>query len=106
MKYDGNWSSLSDIKGENYYNWQGFPDDIKDEDVIYANYDTPSYEGSAYILFKKDGKFYEAYDSHCSCYGLENWSPEETTIETVKARPSDYHYTVSNLLKAIEEAGL
>lgn len=106
MKYDGNWASLEDIRGDGYVTWGGFPEDIKDEDVIYANYDTPDYEGYAYILYKKDGDFYEAFDNHCSCYGLENWNPEKTTIEAVKARTSDYHYSVDNLKKALEEAGL
>lgn len=44
--------------------------------ILFAWYDTPPYEGYAYVLFEKDGVLYEVQGSHCSCYGLENqWEP-------------------------------
>jgi hypothetical protein len=51
----------------------------KEPKVLYANYDTQPYEGSACVIWKKGKKYYLLYGSHCSCYGLENtgWDPEE-----------------------------
>lgn len=51
--------------------------------IILADYTYEDYSGSAYVLFEGiDGKLYEVYGSHCSCYGLEDqWSIEETTVE-------------------------
>lgn len=49
--------------------------------VIHADYTYEYYEGSSYVLFFKDGKYYEVFGSHCSCYGLEDqWDPEEVTV--------------------------
>lgn len=49
--------------------------------VIHADYTYEDYSGSSYVLYWKDGKFYEVYGSHCSCFGLEDqWDPEETTL--------------------------
>ncbi len=46
--------------------------------ILFAEYDTPPYEGYAQVLFYQDGKLYEVYGSHCSCYGLEGqWEPSE-----------------------------
>jgi hypothetical protein len=56
--------------------------------ILYANYDTPSYEGYAHVLGydKVEGKFFEVYGSHCSCYGLEGqWEPEYHTDEEMAA---------------------
>ena len=50
--------------------------------ILYAWYDTPSYEGYAEVLFVSDGKLYYITGSHCSCFGLEGqWEPEEITTE-------------------------
>ncbi len=52
--------------------------------IILADYTYVAYSGSSYVLFEGiDGKLYEVYGSHCSCYGLEDqWSIEETTVES------------------------
>ena len=43
--------------------------------------------GSAFVLFRKDGKLYEVNGGHCSCYGLKGqWFPEETSIEALTHR--------------------
>ena len=48
--------------------------------ILFAEYDTPPYEGYAQVLFEQGGKLYEVYGSHCSCYGLEGqWLPSEVT---------------------------
>lgn len=57
------------------------------ENVIYADYDCPPYEGYAYVLFEQDGKLYEVHGSHCSCYGLEDqWGPEEVCLPELANR--------------------
>lgn len=53
--------------------------------VLFADYSYGDYEGSARVIYKKYGKLYEVYGSHCSCYGLEGqWEPEETSAESLK----------------------
>ena len=52
-----------------------------------AIYSTGNYEGDSYVLAEKDGKLYENYASHCSCYGLEGmWEPEETSVQAIADR--------------------
>lgn len=64
------------------------PDDALDgAELLLAWYGTGSYDGSAFVLYKKDGKLYEVNGSHCSCHGLEEqWQPEETTWEALAMR--------------------
>ena len=60
------------------------PEDEQDFKVLMAWYDQECYEGSAFVLFDRDGKLYEVYGSHCSYYGLEDcWNPEETSVEAL-----------------------
>lgn len=48
------------------------------DQVIFAEYNTPAYEGYANVIYRNGDRFYWAYGSHCSCYGLEGqWDPEE-----------------------------
>jgi hypothetical protein len=62
-------------------------DKWKDLDILLASYGQGSYEGEAFVLFRKEGKLFEVHGSHCSCYGLEGqWEPEETTIESLEHR--------------------
>jgi len=79
-KYYGEWDSRDDLVV--YYGTDVPPE----EDIVFAEYDCPPYAGSALIVFTKDGKLYENNDSHCSCYGLEDWDPEETSIEALRMR--------------------
>lgn len=78
-KYLGNWSSKSDMCND-------FGIDLgEDVHIIIASYDTPEYEGYAFVLYEQNGKLYEVNGSHCSCFGLEDqWEPEETTIQAIK----------------------
>lgn len=58
-------------------------------EILYACYDGGGYEGSAHVIFRKDGKLYEVNASHCSCYGLEGqWEPEETSAVALLVRPN------------------
>lgn len=82
QRYHGEWKSYEDMVKD----WQG-SNTVKDEEVLYACYDVPGYDGYAHCVYRRDGKLFEVHDSHCSCYGLENWSPEETTEAALKLRP-------------------
>lgn len=57
-------------------------------DILLATYgECYGYDGGAFVLLRKDGKFYEVNGSHCSCYGLEDqWKPEETTVQALRFR--------------------
>lgn len=49
-----------------------------------------SYEGSAYVLFRRDGELYEVEGSHCSCYELEGqWHPERVTVAYLRNKLND-----------------
>lgn len=63
------------------------PSDLAGVEVLFASYETPSYEGYAFVLFRRDGKLWEVNGSHCSCYGLEGqWDPEETDVKALLHR--------------------
>ena len=58
-----------------------------DRHILFAVYGAGGYEGSAFVLFERDGELYEVNASHCSCYGLEDqWDPEETTVDALAYR--------------------
>ena len=58
-----------------------------DIEILIAWYSYASYEGSAFVLFRQDGKLFEVEGSHCSCNGLEGlWEPVETSTATLKKR--------------------
>lgn len=60
---------------------------IDGAEILFAQYEVEGYEGSAYVLFRKDGKLFEVSGGHCSCYGLENqWAPEEIAPEALRHR--------------------
>ncbi len=70
----GHFSSKEDIERE--FNVKL----AKSVKILFAIYDQPPYEGWAYVLYKDGGKLYETSDSHCSCNGLEFWTPEIVTV--------------------------
>lgn len=72
--------------------------------ILLAWYGSGSYDGSAFVLYEKDGKLYEVHGSHCSCSGLEGqWSPEETSWEALKMRDlGDYEDGASDAQKALQ----
>ena len=88
-----NWDCLEDMKGDFWPKGEiGFSEgrterELEGVEIVLASYGTPSYEGYAFVLFKKDGKLYEVNASHCSCYGLEGqWEPERTSVEDLLYR--------------------
>jgi len=60
--------------------------DLDGARILIASYRLDGYEGAAFVLFERDGKLYEVFASHCSCYGLEGqWEPEEVTAAALRA---------------------
>lgn len=81
--YKDIFQSNADIIGE----FEAPADALDGAEVLFAEYSYESYEGSAFVLFKRDGKLYEVSGGHCSCYGLEGqWDPEETSPEALLKR--------------------
>lgn len=81
------------MKQQNYFgftNWAYVCDqftapeiDRVEPELVYAVYNTPSYEDSADVVFRRDGKWFHNNGCHCSCYGLEDqWdtTPLDTSI--------------------------
>lgn len=59
----------------------------KNENILFASYNTANWSGDAFVLFERDGVLYEVNGTHCSCYGLENqWDAEETSIAALEYR--------------------
>lgn len=55
--------------------------------ILFASYSRENYSGDAYVLYEKDGKLFEVFGSHCSCYGLEGqFEPDEVTLEELNIR--------------------
>lgn len=55
--------------------------------LLFACYDHQDYDGSAFVLFERDGALWEVNGSHCSCMGLEGqWEPTMCTPESLKLR--------------------
>lgn len=61
--------------------------DLDGAEILFAYYMYEDYSGTAFVLFRRDGKLYEVNGGHCSCYGLEGqWEPEETFVEAILER--------------------
>ncbi len=77
-----------------YDEWQKYSDVVLDyggsvppeADIVFAGYTYEDYAGSAIVVFMREGKLFENNDSHCSCFGLEAWEPEETSREALIMR--------------------
>jgi hypothetical protein len=66
--------------------------DLEGVEVLLASYSDENYSGNAFVLYRKDGKFYEVNGSHCSCYGLEDqWKPEEADLNELWHRLNEGH---------------
>ncbi len=88
--YSGNFENWADVVSN-------FSCAVPEPDqVLYANYDTPDYEGYAEVVYRNGDRFFIVGGSHCSCHGLEGqWSPEEFDRDTFAAylgRQRDDHY--------------
>jgi hypothetical protein len=75
--FKGNFSCKEDVEEQ-------FATKI-DGTILYAAYDSPAYEGYAYVVLLVDGELYDVEASHCSCNGLEEcWSPQKSSIKAIK----------------------
>ena len=128
----GGFNDMSSIvQNFSHYYWKGVSEDnerkaietsLDGAEILFAAYGGRSYEGAAFVLYRKDGKLFEVNGGHCSCNGLEGqWGPEETTVAALKMRQSsnDYRGGIINeeeyekeavnrfneLLKELEENG-
>lgn len=57
--------------------------DDSDIQLLYTSYEYEDYSGYAVVIYyrKSTKKYYEAYGSHCSCYGLEGqWDGDEEIV--------------------------
>lgn len=82
--------------------------------ILLAWYEYEDYSGDAYVLFEQDGKLFEVYGSHCSCYGLEGqWGPEETSVAFLEHRIEQgkdycldcYRQHLIKVVKALKKKG-
>jgi hypothetical protein len=86
----GNFSNREDVITD----FKAPVDALEGAKILLAWYGPGDYCGDAFVLFRKDGKLFEAHGSHCSCYGLEGqWAPEETSKAALEKREfySEYH---------------
>lgn len=101
MKYFDNWDSHQSMVRDftqTRYNpeakkYEGLPIEgmATDDEVLYAQYGYGSYDGSARVLFERNGTLFRVDGSHCSCYGLEGqWEPEETSWAAEAMRPRKF----------------
>ena len=91
MIYLGDFENEMEVYSAFSDTWDGLDSNMKQEmensTILFAWYGGDGYEGSAFVLFHRDGKLYEVNGGHCSCYGLEGqWDPEETSVEAVEHR--------------------
>lgn len=88
--YYGAWGTYEDI----FLDAPQLKGKFDEDEVLFAGYYTPSYEGSAFILINHGGELYEWHGSHCSCYGLEECGDEleETSPESLVNRDYVFGY--------------
>ncbi len=75
----------------------------KEINLLLASYETGCYDGTAFVLYEKDGILYEVNASHCSCHGLENeWEPEATTWDALE-KHFDHEHSDQQIRKALRQ---
>lgn len=78
--YYDEWKSRDDVV-------TSYGDKVPPEDaIVYAGYTYEDYNGNAIVVWRDGDKWLENNDGHCSCYGLEDWRPEETSREALLMR--------------------
>lgn len=83
------------------------PADALDGAIVHlAVYRYEDLSGSSSVIFEKEGKLFEVYGSHCSCYGLEEqWSPSETSWGALELRDYPEDETHAHLREMIVQHG-
>lgn len=89
MKYFGEFEKLEDVRNEFHVSLTDlFP---TERQMVFAWYGVGGYDGSALVVFKIKGQYYQVEGSHCSCYGLENqWEPDPVSKEQLKKYRPDF----------------
>lgn len=100
-QFFGDFSCSDDIVNEFNITDQ----DLEGVRILIADYNFEGYEGSAFVLFEKDGSYYEVHGDHCSCYGLEGqWEPEKTYLYALRYRLRKGHfYASAGVVEALED---
>lgn len=78
----------------------------KNYNILFASYVYEDYSGDAVVLFERDGKLYEVYGSHCSCYGLEGqWEEGDEVVldELVPRIANGERYEAGHVRKELLE---
>lgn len=92
--YFGEFGSWQDVMEQFQVPEQDRP--VPDQ-VIFASYDCPEYEGYAEVIYRIGDRYFWASGSHCSCYGLEDqWEPEEYSrdqLALVVLRQGQFYYS-------------
>jgi hypothetical protein len=84
--YFDNWKTEADMLDD----FKITKDKVKGFKVIFAVYAYGSYCGDAYVLLRKDKKYFVVEGSHCSCYGLEGqWNAVETALGAFRKEKAD-----------------
>jgi len=95
--FQGIWEGFSD-KADIASSYQFDVEELNDTEILIAKYECGNYEGSSFVLIRRNGLLYEVNASHCSCYGLEGqWSEEETSLEALKKR-NDQFVSVADMM--------
>ena len=71
-------------------------------ELLYACYESYGDDGSAMVVFRKDGKLFIVSGGHCSCYGLEDqWSAEPITLEALRTFKHDSYEGWNKFVEAL-----
>ena len=79
--------------------------DLQGARVVYACYETGSYEGGWCVIYVKDGQWYVDEGSHCSC-NEPSWSPTATTPEYLLSKDFGPYLCDEARIKAAVQAAL
>lgn len=99
MVYQDNFTCWTDVQ-QAFDMKQAEPDE-----VLLAQYETPSYEGYAMVVYYDKGSYYVVDGSHCSCYGLEGqWEPIEYETKELVIECIRKHWRTPNGLVQLLQA--
>jgi len=98
-------SSYEDVVQDIIYNYQIERMIIDEYQIIIAILNNYGYEEDSYFLLEKNGRLYENFGSHCSCYGFENqFNPEETQIEYLMS--DNYNHRTNDEIMSFLKSGI
>jgi len=98
--YMNNFENQQDI--ENEFGLEA--GSLDDCDILLADYTHECYSGSAFVLYRQDGKLYEVHGSHCSCYGLETqFDPELTSVEALEHYLKEGEYSYKEYAEQLQD---